>query len=209
MSHSHIQNSHDKLFKASLAHPEVAAEFLNLYLPESIKKELDFSTLSLSPTEFISKELQLSQSDVLFKALISGKEAFIYILAEHQSSIDKLMPFRLMQYMVCIWNFHIKQMGEKKALPLPVIFPLVFFTGSSPYKGMRTLWELCGDNAVLMHQILQSPFHLIDVGMLTEEELIKHPLAGTLGFVLRKQFKQHLYEELKKIAANIDVLHQN
>ena len=41
-----IHNPHDKLFKASLKHPEVAKEFLTLYLPTHILKELDLSILN-------------------------------------------------------------------------------------------------------------------------------------------------------------------
>jgi recombination-promoting nuclease RpnB len=175
-------------------------------LPESIKKDLDFSTIEYCNTEFINKQLQLSQADVLFKVMIAGKEAYIYILIEHQSVVDKLMPFRLIQYMTCIWNFHIKQNDKKDVLPLPLIFPLVFFTGESSYTGMRTLWELCGDNAEAMREILQSPFHLVDVSTIPDEELTSHIWAGTLGFILRKKFKKNLYEQIKKIASNLNTI---
>ncbi len=83
--------------------------------------------------------LKLLQSDVLFKALVSGEEAYFYILAEHQSKPDKLMPFRLIQYMTKIWDFVIKNKGNKSPLPLPVIVPMIFYTGKGKYTAASTL----------------------------------------------------------------------
>ena len=204
-----INNLHDKFFRASLQYPTVAREFLEMYLPDEIKKELDFSSINYCQNSFIDEQLKLCQSDVLFKATIAGCESYLYILAEHQSKPDKLMPFRLMKYMVNIWDTHIKEVGAKQSLPLPAIFPLVFYTGGSKYNASRTLWDLCGDNAEMMHKILQSPFHLVDVNTLSEEELTSHAWAGTMGFIMRQHFKKNLTHELKKIVANFNVIALN
>jgi len=209
MKKSGIHNPHDKLFRASLQHKEVAREFLEMHLPDSIKNELDLTSITYCNTSFIDEQLKLSQSDVLFETKISGKSAYIYVLAEHQFKIDKFMPFRLMKYMVSIWDFHIKQSGKKHALPLPMIYPLVFFTGKGPYTGDRTLWDLCGENAEKMQGILSSPFHLVDVNAIPEDELTSHVWAGTLGFIMRQHFKRHLSEEIKKIVSNLNTIEIN
>ena len=70
---------------------------------------MDFNSITYCNTSFIDEQLKLSQSDVLFKTTINQKEAYIYILAEHQFKVDKLMSFRLMKYMINIWDFHLKQ----------------------------------------------------------------------------------------------------
>jgi predicted transposase/invertase (TIGR01784 family) len=203
MSQSIIKNPHDNLFKASLKHPPVAQEFLSLYLPDDIKKDLDFNQISYCSTQFINAQLKESEADVLLKTMVAGQAAYIYILAEQQTTVDKLMPLRLLHYMTCIWNDHCKQMGRKNALPLPLIFPLVFYTGPGSYRGLRTVWELCGDKSSEMQKILQSPFHLIDVSLLPDEELTPHVWAGTLGFILREKFKKDVYNGIKKVAANL------
>lgn len=87
-----------------------------------------------------------------------------------------------------------------------MIFPLVFFTGKGEYRGMRTIWELCGEGASQMQAILQSPFHVINVSTWPEEDLIQHVWAGTLGFLLRPQFKNHVQREIKKIAVNLNTI---
>ncbi|MEO5726864.1 MAG: Rpn family recombination-promoting nuclease/putative transposase, partial [Byssovorax sp.] len=42
------------------------------------------------------------------------------VLFEHQSTVDALMPFRLLQYMVLIWERHLQVHSEDKRLP-PIV----------------------------------------------------------------------------------------
>ena len=204
-----IHNPHDKLFRASLQYPEVAKEFLEMYLPIEIKQQVDFNNIAYCNTSFIDEQLKLTQSDVLFKTAINDKESYIYILCEHQFKIDKLMPFRLIKYMVNIWDFHLKQTSKKSTLPLPAIFPLVFYTGEGSYSGCRVFSELFEAQSKLMETILISPFHLINVNELPEESLTSRIWAGTMGFIMRKQFKEHLELEVLKIVDNLNAIGLN
>lgn len=206
MSHSIIPNPHDRLFRVSMKQTEVAREFLNMYMPDSIKQHLDVESIKFCSGTYIDEQLKLSQSDVLLNVKLANQDAYIYVLTEHQSSPDPLMPFRLWQYMINIWNTHLKQHKKKGGLPLPVIFPLVFYTGDKPYHASLTLWDLCGDNSELMYDILKSPFYLMNVNTLEDSELTSHILAGTLGFVMRSRFRQNIVEEFKRITDNLNEL---
>ena len=206
MSKSIIKSPHDKLFRAAMQYPEVAREFLDMHLPEFIKKDLDFSSIIICPNTFVDEDLKLLQSDVLLKALVSGQETYLYILAEHQSKPDPLMPFRLIQYMSKIWDFHIKQSKRNASLPLPVILPLIFFTGNGKYTAAHTIWDLCGEQSDLMQHIWTSPFPIVDVNTIPDEALQSRVWSGTLEFIMRNRFRQHLTAEFKKIAPNINQL---
>jgi predicted transposase/invertase (TIGR01784 family) len=202
-----VHTPHDKLFRSALQYPKVAREFLGLFLPTDMKKRLDFKSLTCCPATFIDEQLKLSQADVLFKCKLSNQESYIYLLTEHESKADPLIAFWLMKYMVNIWDYHIKE-GGKKSLPLPAIFPLVFYTGEEEYTGKRELWQLFGERSNLMKKLLQSPFHLIEAGKLPEEELTSHAYAGTMGFLLRQYFRKHIEQEMVKIVGNLNYLEQ-
>lgn len=206
MKKSVIHTPHDKLFRSSLQYPAVAREFLELYLPEQIKNQLDFNSIEYCQTSFVDEKLKLSQTDVLFSASIAGSSAYIYVLAEHESTVDLLIAFWLMKYLVAIWDYHIKQTKPSKALPLPMIVPLVFYTGGQPYTAHRELWQLFGEHSDVMKKVLQSPFHLIEADKLSEQELTSHAFAGTMSFIMRNYFRKHLTHELKKITANLSQL---
>ena len=206
MDKSKIQSPHDKLFRASMHHPEVARDFLVTHLPASIIAQLDFKSIEICPNTFIDEDLKLTASDVLIKCTLEGKTGYIYTLAEHQSTQIERMPFRLLKYMVKIWDYHQTHTKGKNSLPFPVIFPLVFYTGRSPYKAARAIWELCGEQSELMRHILSEPFHLIDVNTIPEDALTARLWSGTMEFLMRHRFRQHIGQEIEKIAHNINRL---
>lgn len=205
-SKNKITNPHDKLFRASMSHPEVARDFLQEHLTPEILSKIDLSKIAICPGTFVDEDLKLSESDVLFECMVEGEKGFIYILAEHQSTQDPLMPFRLLKYMVKIWDYFQADRKKKNALPFPVIFPLVFYTGSGLYKGPRAIWELCGKKAELMQKILKEPFHLIDLNLVPEERLTSRKWAGTMEFLLRHQFRRHIEQEIGKVAISFSQL---
>ena len=206
MQDNPIHNPHDKLFRASLQYKEVAKEFLEMNLPIDIKNKINLNNIKHCNTTFIDAQLKLSQSDVLLKTTFNDKDAYVYILAEHQFTVNKLMPFRLLKYMVNIWEFHIKQANNQDCFPLPVIIPLVFYTGEGDYSGCRIFTELFAENSKIMEQLLTSPFNLIDVNKLPEKDLISHIWAGTMSFIMRKRFRQHLKSEILKIVDNLNII---
>jgi predicted transposase/invertase (TIGR01784 family) len=201
-----ITHPYDRLFKTSLQYPEVACEFLEMFLPEDIKRQLDFNSITYCQINFLDEQLNLSQADVLFECKIAKQDAYLYILAEQESEVDALIAFWLMKYMVAIWDWHIKKCGQGNVLPLPPIFPLVFYTGDKRYTACRHLWELFGEHSERMKTILQSPFHLIEANKIPEATLTSHVYAGTMGFILRKYFRKHIVAELRKIVDNLNKL---
>jgi recombination-promoting nuclease RpnB len=208
MKKTPLHNPHDKMFRAAMQYPQVAREFLDSHLPENIKKNLDLSTITVCPNSFIDEELKLLQSDVLFKAKAkaSGEETYFYVLAEHQSKPDKLMPFRLIQYMIKIWDFLIKNKKTKKTLPLPVIVPLVFYTGKGEYTAASTLWDLCGNQSHIMQTIWTSAFPVINVNTIPDEILTDRVWSGTLEFIMQHRFRQNFNQSLIAIAENLNTL---
>jgi len=52
-----IQNPHDKFFKETFSNVEVARDFIENYLPESILKIIDLETLELQKDCFITGSL--------------------------------------------------------------------------------------------------------------------------------------------------------
>ena len=130
---------HDRTFKNAMSHISVARDFFDHYLPTAIRDIIDFDTLDPQPNSYIDKELDELRSDVLFAVNIADHSGYLYLLCEHQSDLDPLMPFRLWGYMIKIWEEHLKKTKDKK---LPLIFPMVFYHGKAVYSGPRTLKTL-------------------------------------------------------------------
>ncbi len=60
-------------------------------------------------------------------------EVWVYILLEHQSDPDPWMPFRLLTYMMALWESERRDQEERKVplgeRRLSPILPIVLYTG--------------------------------------------------------------------------------
>lgn len=91
-------------------------------LPETLTSAIAWETIVPEAGSFIDSELADHHSDLLFSVRTHGDErVLLYLLLEHQSSNDPRMPFRLLVYLVRIWERHLRQFGG----PLPLIIPVV------------------------------------------------------------------------------------
>ncbi|MCC8398249.1 MAG: Rpn family recombination-promoting nuclease/putative transposase [Rickettsia endosymbiont of Labidopullus appendiculatus] len=64
----------------------------------------------------------------------------IFLLLEHQSTVDQLMAFRLFKYMVNICDLYLTT--NPKAKHLPLIYSLILYNGKKKYNAPLNIWEL-------------------------------------------------------------------
>jgi predicted transposase/invertase (TIGR01784 family) len=114
---------HDDLVRAILSHPEHAAGELRYLLPPEVGARIDWTTLELVPGNFVEEALQGSYTDLLFRVRLGGQAAFLYVLFEHQSTPDALMPFRHLEYAVRFWKTWLADHPD--ATRLPVVIPML------------------------------------------------------------------------------------
>ncbi len=185
-----LHTPHDNLFKSSMADLRVARDFFEHHLPHAVLEAIDLNELQLKRSSYVDRALRGLASDILYTVKIADKPAYLYLLCEHQSSVDPMMPFRLWQYMIGIWSDHLKQAKKNetvqfnKQCPLPLIIPMVFYHGQGPYAGPRHIRSLIEGPSALVEQLL-GPFHLIDTHELADEALREQTWAGIMIFVMK------------------------
>jgi hypothetical protein len=81
---------HDAVFRQVFGVPANAASQLRAVLPADVAARLDLGKLALVPGSFVDEALRWRHSDLLFTAPLGGRDAFVYLLIEHQSSDDPL-----------------------------------------------------------------------------------------------------------------------
>ena len=128
-----MSGPHDLFVRSTFGHPERAAAELRAALPSHVISEVDWETLRQEPGSVVDPELRETESDLLFSArLRKGRPLLLYVLLEHQSSVDRWMAWRMLRYVV--------RLGEQwrqehlESTRLPVIVPLVM------YHGMEEAW---------------------------------------------------------------------
>ena len=175
------QPVHDALFKQFLTHPENARDFFAVHLPANILPLCDLSTLRLEPASFVERRLRQLHSDVLYSVQMTEREGYIYCLIEHQSKPDRLMGFRLMHYAMSAIAHHLKKSPADKTLPLVV--PFLFYQGSvCPYPYSMNWLDGFADPA-LAQQLYTRSFPLVDLSVLSDEEILTHKGIALLELV--------------------------
>jgi predicted transposase YdaD len=135
------ENPHDALFKYTFRHVEHAEGELRAMLPPALVARLKLETLRLVPGEFVDEHLSDRRSDILYAVdTQGGGEVLVHIVFEHQSTVDRWMAFRLLRYMVRIWDAHLREHPEASGLPL--IVPLVLYHGPRGWSASRRFVDL-------------------------------------------------------------------
>ena len=115
----------DAFFKDVFSQTRHATAFFKSHLPPAIVAQVDWPTLRVLPSSFVKSGLQQVQADLLFAVNIAGRDTRLFLLFEHQSTVDPTMPLRLLGYVAEILFKHHKAHG----LPLPPVLPFVFHQG--------------------------------------------------------------------------------
>jgi predicted transposase/invertase (TIGR01784 family) len=119
----------DAYFKAVFSDPVYATAFFQRHLPAETAALVDWPSLVLLPGSFVKSSLQQAHSDLVFSVKAGQRELRLYLLFEHQTTVDPAMPLRLLGYMTELLITHERLHG----LPLPPVLPFVLHQGPDPW----------------------------------------------------------------------------
>jgi Putative transposase, YhgA-like len=89
--------------------------------------------------------------EIPFRLGTDERWALVYVLVEHQSAEDPVMPLRLLYFLVLYWERQWRAWAEHAAprppLQLGPVLPLVLYTGKGRWENNRSLHDLLGEPA--------------------------------------------------------------
>lgn len=138
--------SHDKLFKAVFSEPANAVVHFESFLPAEITAALDMARAQHMPGSFVDEALSERHTDLLYRipwrqdSDTEDREILLYVIFEHQSTIDPMMAFRMTAYSVRVWEYWLQEHPGSKLLP--PILPLVLYHGEQDWTAATELREL-------------------------------------------------------------------
>ena len=184
---------------------------------EHLAAHLDFSQLAHINRSFVPDNLREQESDIVysvpFRDESKTEELLIYILIEHQSTIDTTMGFRMLFYMTQIWDFQRRE-WESNNVPrsqrrFRPIVPIVFYTGEQTWQTPVSLNAQMDLPAVLSEFVPTFNTLFLSVKDADAADLTRtdHPL-GWLLTVLQKEHanKEEIRAVLMEAVAHIDTL---
>ncbi len=188
---------HDATFRQFLTQPEVARDFMELHLPAELRAICDLNTLKLESGSFVEDNLRQYFSDVLYSLkTTAGDDGYVHVLIEHQSTPDQHMAFRLIRYAVAAMQRHLEA-GHKK---LPLVIPMLFYTGKrSPYP-YSTRWLDEFANPELAGKLYSAAFPLVDVTVIPDDEIAGHRSMAALTLLQKHIHHRDLAELVDRLA---------
>ena len=183
-----INNEHDKIFRTVLDKKTDVSKFLNKFLGLNIKTE----ELEKYNSSYIDPKFKNKEADIVYRI----KDKNIFLLIEHQTKIDKDMPYRLLDYS----NGIMKSASEDKKRPS--VIPIVLYTG-------KTKWKI--ENETIEKQqffkevkLIDGEFNLIDINDFSKKELLEDDIFITKMMLVEKcKDEIEMVQALEKIENKI------
>ena len=179
---------HDALFRQIFGDSVHAAAVLRSIVPQRVAAHIDWD-VPLVPTHasMVSKHAKQRHGDLLFKArLIDGRDAFLWVIFEHQSRVQRWMPLRLsgmVQHFLDDW--HRRNPGSHY---LPAVLSVVLHHGPTPWGAPTSLLELTDlseqARADLAGHLLSLDFVLDDLRTVPDEAIDARPLDPLSRLIL-------------------------
>jgi hypothetical protein len=144
----------DRVIRQALRHPANLRAFLRRAVP-ALADGFDCDRLRLLDREFPLDDWRRREADLPFEIPYrlgdAEQWALVYVLIEHQSSEDPVMPLRLLSFLVLYWERQWRvweqQPAPRPQLVLRPVLPLVLYTGAGRWENNRTLHDLLGKPA--------------------------------------------------------------
>jgi len=123
---------------------------LFLLTEEEIVSLIDFLHLKFVRGTFVGRDYRQVESDLVLTAPYRPegvpRRLWLYLLLEHQSEPDALMPLRLLEYVVQIFKMQqrewLKQHRSVAGLRFQPVLPLVLYTGTERWESLGDLVDL-------------------------------------------------------------------
>jgi hypothetical protein len=144
-----VRNFPQNGMKLLLETPANVRDVINLVAPQFVDL-IDFNRMKAQPADFIARDFRHLEADVVLRAPIrqtrghrGKREVLIYILIEHQSEPDRLMPLRLLDYLTQIYKSQGREWSQKnptfKGFHVQPVLPIVLYTGKNSWPSVGTL----------------------------------------------------------------------
>ncbi|MGI9862770.1 Rpn family recombination-promoting nuclease/putative transposase [Moorella naiadis] len=196
---------HDKGYRQLLSDKRVFLELLKTFVRETWVEAIYENDLILVNKSYVLQDFSEKEADVVYRLKTKDKNVIFYVLLELQSTVDYLIPFRLLLYMVEIWREIYTNTPqperESKHFRLPPIVPAVLYNGANNWTAALSFQEMLDSYRDFSGHLLDFHYLLFDVNRYSEEELIRAANLITGVFLLDQKMRpEELVGRLQKLA---------
>jgi predicted transposase/invertase (TIGR01784 family) len=194
---------HDPFLKSLLADTAFASSFLEGFLPKALVEVLELKSIQHEKGSFVSKALEESFADALFRVPIKGQDTscFISVLLEHKSAPDQFAAFQMLSYLAGAYRAQLK--GKQQLRP---ILPLLFYQGNTgwEFRSIRECFDPVYD--VFLRFIPSFDTLFVELGKVPDDQILMFTNAWVQAALLAQKYSYDeaaLISQLKRIFNSI------
>ncbi|MCK9507692.1 MAG: Rpn family recombination-promoting nuclease/putative transposase [Pigmentiphaga sp.] len=179
-------HQHDESYRLLFSNPTLVRSLFEGILDTPWLGELDWSRLEPFPTNYISDALKQRQGDLVWRLpRRDGRDLFLLLMIEHQSSNDRHMSLRMMTYLGLLYESLLAHKLIKLEQNLPAVLPLVIYSGASRWSAALNVFDLIDPvSPGLRRYQPQHRYLLVDEGALLESRQLPEDNLTALLFRL-------------------------
>ena len=163
----------DSSYKQFFTFQEFVSDFIKEFIPYNLIGDYDPLSLHEETANHINKVLIEKMDDKIWSVKTkNGKQFYLYILFEFQTTSDKEMALRVAEYSILFIRDLYKQNIVKQGDKHPPILPIVIYTSSKEWTAAKSCIDLCEDIPLSLKKYqIQQNYFLFDAVRLLKESL--------------------------------------
>ena len=197
-TNSNYNSKHDKLFKAILSDKIEAAKFMNNVIKMEYKIKAE--KLELYNKEYITTMFEKMESDIVYKRA----EKNTYLIIEHQSTVDRTMPYRIYQYTgELLRNVINKEKMKNIDYKQPRIISIVLYTGDRTWN-IEYVDDL--QEPLAGYPKVKPIYRLVDVNKYSKSKLLEDDLMVSKAMLIEKEKSiEGIIKALEQISKKLSI----
>jgi len=204
-----VDNPHDKRFKELFSNKKSFLSLLRDCIKDDWVNSVDEKSLKKSEKSFILQDFSELEADIVYEASLDGRKVIFYILQELQSFVDYRMPYRLLLYIVEIlrdfYNHSDVDERDNKGFKFPVVFPIVFYSGSDRWTVPLNLNQMFDGYERFNSHVLNFNYMLVDANGFEEKQLkaFSSKLLAAVLLMEKSQNDLEFYDNIRKSLSDV------
>ena len=137
-------NVHDSGYKRLFSNRTIFRQLVETFIEEDWVAELDFERAERLDKSFVSEHYKETEGDLIYKVPLrnSDKVIFLYILIEFQSTVQRFMVLRTLNYISSFYMDYVLASKGIRQLKLPPVFPIVLYNGEEAWTAPNNMAAL-------------------------------------------------------------------
>ena len=162
---------HDAGYKKLFSNKTIFRELIQTFVREKWVKDLDFEQCEALDKSFVADHYKETESDLIYNVKFRGLDAYLFVLLEFQSSVDRFMAVRVLSYVTSFYLDYVRD--NKHVRKLPPLFLIVLYNGDRRWSASTTLSALLQDPALLGKYTPRFQYFKVAEREYSKEELLR------------------------------------